>query len=119
MNKTNRVNIFLAIIAVIAIIIAIFVLSRSGSTSESPIYTKDYEKNIKVLNDTIQKLRTDIAYYETEIERIDLERDSIRRELQQIIKDNEKIDTELANGDWDYNIQFLTDYLSEEDSVGK
>lgn len=118
MNRTNKVNIFLAIVTIIAIIIAIFALNRTVP-SESPLYTlEDYERNIKVLNDTIQELRRDIARYETEIDRIELERSKIKKELELIIKDNEKVDTELANGDWDYNIRFLTDYLSEKDSVG-
>lgn len=118
MNRTNKVNIFLAIVTTIAIIIAIFAMNRSVP-SEYPLYTpEDYERNIKVLNDTIQELKRDIAIYETEIDRIEFERIKIKKELELIIKDNEKIDNELSNGDWDYNIHFLTDYLSEKDSVG-
>ena len=112
-------NIFLAIVAISAIIIAIFALNRTVP-SESPLYTpEDYKRNIKVLNDAIQELRRDIARYETEIDRIELERSKIKKELELIIKDNEKVDTELANGDWDTNIKFLSDFLSEEDTLGK
>ena len=117
MERRVKVNIFLIIISVLAILFAIFALSRSESGA--PISVEEYEENIRVLNDTIKSLRDDIAKYKEEIERIDLERESIKKELKLIIKDNEKVDTELANGDWGTNIKFLTDFLSEKDSVGK
>lgn len=117
MERKTKVGIFLVVLAVLAIIIAIFALSRSNSVS--PIPTKEYEENIRVLNDTIKVLKADIAKYKLEIERIDLERENIKKELELIIRDNEKVDTELANGDWDTNIKFLSDFLSEEDTLGK
>ena len=117
MERRVKVDIFLVIITVVAIIIAIFALNRSSSVS--PVPTEEYEENIRVLNDTIRVLREDIAKYKLEIERIDLEREKIRKELELIIRDNEKVDTELANGDWDANIKFLSDFLSEEDTLGK
>lgn len=117
MEQKVKVNIFLVIMAVVAIIIAIFALSRSDSVL--PVSTEEYEENIRVLNDTIKVLKEDIAKYKLEIERIDLEREKIKKELELIIRDNEKVDTELANGDWDTNIKFLSDFLSEEDTLGK
>lgn len=117
MERKVKVGIFLAILGIGAIIIAIFALSRSNSFS--PIPTQEYEENIRVLNDTIRVLKEDIAKYKQEIERIDLERAKIKKELELIVKDNEKVDTKLANGDWDTNIKFLSDFLSEEDTVGK
>lgn len=117
MERKTKVGIFLVILAVLAIIIAIFALSRSNSVSQ--IHAQEYEENIRVLNDTIKVLKEDIAKYKLEIERIDLERKKIKKELELIIRDNEKVDTELANGDWDTNIKFLSDFLSEEDTLGK
>ena len=117
MERKIKVGIFLVILVIGAIIIAIFALSRSNSVS--PIPTQEYEENIRVLNDTIRVLKEDIAKYKQEIERIDLEREKIKKELELIVKDNEKVDTELANGDWDTNIRFLSDFLSEEDALGK
>lgn len=117
MERKIKVGIFLVILAVLAIIIAIFALSRSNSVS--PIPTQEYEENIRVLNDTIRSLKEDITKYKLEIERIDLEREKIKKELELIIRDNEKVDSELANGDWDTNIKFLSDFLSEEDTLGK
>ena len=117
MKLRIKVGIFLAIVVTVEIIIAIFALSRSSSVSSIP--TREYEENIRVLNDTIRVLKEDIAKYKLEIERIDLEREKIKKELELIIRDNEKVDTELANGDWDTTIKFLSDFLSEEDTLGK
>lgn len=117
MEREGKVNILLIVVAVIAILFAIFALNRSGDTK----YIQDnkkYEDNIRNLNDTIKSLKGDIAKYQYEINRLDLERVKIRKELELIIRDNEKIDTELANGSWDDNIKFLSDYLSKADSLG-
>lgn len=108
-------DIFLVVLAVGAIIIAIFALR--GSDSDFSIPAEEYEENIRALNDSIKVLKEDIVKYQTEIERIDLERESIKRKLELIIKDNEKVDTELANGDWDDNIKFLSEFLSEKDTL--
>lgn len=108
-------DIFLVVLAVGAIIIAIFALR--GSDSDFSIPAEEYEENIRALNDSIKVLKEDIVKYQTEIERIDLERESIKRKLELIIKDNEKVDAELANGDWDDNIKFLSEFLSEKDTL--
>lgn len=118
MGRKSKVNVVFIIIAVIAIAVAIFSLSKSSSNP--PIIDFEiYEDNIRTLNDTIKKLKEDILLYQKEIERIDLEREKIRQQLNQIIKENEDTDIELSNGDWDYNIKFLSDFLSKKDSLGK
>lgn len=117
MERKGKVNILLIVVAVIAILIAIFALGRSDKTYYSKD-NKEYEENIRNLNDTIKGLKGDIAKYQQEINRLDLERVKIKKELEIIIRDNEKVDSELANGSWDTNIKFLTDYLSKEDSLG-
>ena len=117
MEREGKVNILLIVVAVIAILFAIFALSRSGNT-EYIQDNKKYEDNIRNLNDTIKSLKGDIAKYQYEINRLDLERVKIRKELELIISDNEKIDAELANGSCDDNIKFLSDYLSKADSLG-
>lgn len=117
MKHRGKVGIFLMAVVIIAIIIAIFALnSRDSELSPS---VEEYKRNICALNDTIKVLKEDIEKYKAEIERIDLERGRIKKEVALIIKDNEKIDTELANGDWDTNIKFLSDFLSEEDTLGE
>lgn len=118
MGRKSKVNVVFIIIAVIAIAVAIFSLSKSSSNP--PIIDSEiYEDNIRILNDTIKELKEDILLYQKEIERIDLEREKIRQQLNQIIKENEDTDIELSNGDWDYNIKFLSDFLSKKDSLGK
>lgn len=117
MERKGKVNILLIVVAVIAILIAIFALGRSEKTDYSKD-NKEYEDNIRNLNDTIKGLKGEIAKYQQEINRLDLERVQIKKELEIIIRDNEKVDSKLTNGSWDTNIKFLTDYLSEEDSLG-
>jgi peptidoglycan hydrolase CwlO-like protein len=118
MGRKSKVNVVFIIIAVIAISVAIFSLSKSNSNP--PIIDSEiYEDNIRTLNDTIKELKEDILLYQKEIERIDLEREKIRQQLNQIIKENEDTDIELSNGDWDYNIKFLSEFLSKKDSLGK
>lgn len=118
MGRKSKVNVVFIIIAVIAIAVAIFSLSKSSSNP--PIIDSEiYEDSIRTLNDTIKELKEDILLYQKEIERIDLEREKIRQQLNQIIKENEDTDIELSNGDWDYNIKFLSDFLSKKDSLGK
>ena len=111
-------TIFLAILTIGAIIIAIFALGRPSSETHVTSLNK-YEEDIRVLNDTIKELKESIAKYKLEIERIDLERENIKKRLDLIIKNNEKVDNMLVNGGWDTNIEFLTDYLSKDDSIGK
>lgn len=79
----------------------------------------EYTESIRLLTDTISGLRNEITRYEEEIARIDLERENIKKELQLIIEGNEKVDNALANGDWDDNIKFLSEFLSEKDSLGE
>ena len=117
MKNPKRVTIILATMAIVVIFIGIFAFSRD--TSVKTFDEKAYKENIQMLNDTIKELKKDIARYELEIQRIDRERETIQKELELITKSNEKIDNELANGDWDDNIRFLTEYLSKKDNMGK
>lgn len=119
MERKVKVNIFLGIVVVLAIIIAIFAVGSKEQISDVPLSDEEYEENIRILSDTIKSLKEDIARYRKEIEKIDFERETIKEELKLIIRDNEKTDTELANGDWDTNIKFLSDFLSKKDSVGE
>lgn len=116
MKTKKAVNIFLAILIVGAIIIAIFAL-RTEEPTQTPM--RDYDTELRELHDSIRVLKEDIAKYRTEIDRIDLERGRLKQELNLILKDNEKIDIELVNGDWDDNIKFLSDFLSAEGSIGE
>ena len=115
MDTKRKVNLFLIILGFVAIFVIAYALDKYKQHTDEPIYPKkDYTEQIQMLTDTIQGLKKDIEIYKTEIERIDLERSNIKKELTKIIRDNEKIDTELVDGDLDYNIEFLTKYLSEK-----
>lgn len=117
MDTKRKVTLFLLILGFLAILMVAYALDKYKQHREEPIYPKkDYTEQIQMLNDTIQGLKKDIENYKSEIERIDLERANIKKELTKIIRDNEKIDAELADGDLDYNIEFLTRYLSEKDA---
>ena len=118
MSQKSGVNLFLLIIVVVAIFIATFAFD--GGHENSPVTdTSERLEKIRQLNDSIKLLQQDIIRYQEEIEKIDLERQTIRELLEQILSDNEKVDSELVNGNLDFNVQFLTDFLSQEDSVGK
>lgn len=120
--KRRDAVILLAILvtAVTVIFCANYIGGMSSDYEASQRYQQErYLHNIRVLNDTIISLNRRIASYREEIERIDLEREKLRKELRQIFSHNEKIDTELSNGDWDYNVRFLTDYLSKEGDCGE
>ena len=115
MDTKRKVNLFLIILGFVAILMVAYALGKYKQHREEPIYPKkDYTEQLQMLNDTIQGLKKDIENYKAEIERIDLERSNIKKELTKIIRDNEKIDTELADGDLDYNTEFLAKYLSEK-----
>ena len=115
MDTKRKVSLLLIILCFVAILTVAYALDKYKQHREEPIYPKkDYTEQIQMLNDTIQGLKKDIENYKSEIERIDLERSNIKKELTKILRDNEKIDTELADGDLDYNIEFLTRYLSEK-----
>lgn len=114
MKRKINVGVFW-LLAIVAIIL-IFALNRKSYPDFSEQENK-YKKNIQVLNDTIKLLQGDIEKYQKEIERIDKERHEVIKEIEQILKENEKVDAELSNGDWDTNIRFLTEFLSEKDPV--
>lgn len=111
----NKVILILAIVAIGALIFVIFAPKRSNSTIITPD-KKEYEKSIRILNDTIEELRGDIAKFETEMTFIELERKVLRQQLNELLKEYEKKNSAIADGNWDYNIKFLSDYLSEIDS---
>lgn len=119
MKKSGKVNFILAIITAVAIFIAIFALEKLISQKVSHEAVAEYTESIRLLNDTISELKKDIARYEEEINNINLERESIREKIQVIIEENEKVDRVLANGDWNDNIKFLTEFLSKKDSLGE
>jgi len=115
MKKSTKVLIVFLILGIAAVLFG----ALYYDVQERRRYYAEYQNTLMSLNDSISILRGDLARYKDRIEELDLEKDSIRSEIKVIFKDNEKIDAILANGDWDYNLRFLTDFLSSEDTVSE
>lgn len=110
---SKRVTLFLAIVVISPLVVLAYLFGKYGNNGD-PVIPNDYSEEIRLLSDTISELRKDIEVYKREIENIDLERDSIKRELTKIIHDSKKTDNKLRNGSCDDNIGFLSDFLSKE-----
>ena len=93
-----------------AILIAIFAFGRK---EVAPPEVKDYTEDIRALNDTILKLQRNIEEYERRIALIDLERENLKQEIQEILKQNEKTDSIIVSNNLDANVRYLTDYLTK------
>lgn len=118
MERRVKVSAVLLITAIfLAIIVGIFVLRATPQAT--PVPTKELEEDINALNNTIASLKEDIAKYEVELARLDLVRKQLKEELELIIEENDKMDTELTNGSIDANIKFLSDFLSKDDTLGE
>lgn len=113
MKKQTKVSLFFVNIAIIGVIIAIFALYARSVTPVLPTKNDVYRANIKVLSDTVEELRRDIARYEEQINQLNLEKENLKREIDKIIKANEETDNKLVNGTLDDNVEFLSKYLSE------
>lgn len=98
-----------------AILITIFAINRH---MEVPQESKDYTEDIRALNDTIAKLQREIEEYERKIALIDLERETLRNEIHEILSQNEKTDSIIVSNNLDANIRYLTDYLSKSCGYG-
>ena len=119
MLKNKRVILFYIMSIVAAIIIVIFVAIRSGKTTPIDNSSDEYLNGITELSDTISELKGNILKYEEAIKKLEEANKGVREELIQLIKDNEKTDSMLSNSSWDYNIKYLTEYLSKKDSLGE
>ena len=117
MKRATKVNLIFGAIAVGAIIIAIFAVSRVGKHQPDP--NAAYIENIRALNDTIQALKFDIELYKQKVSEIDFERKAIIADLEKIKKEYEKNNQSIRDGGIDDDIRFLTDYLSKKDSDRK
>lgn len=114
MKRTTKVNLIFGAVAVGAIIIAIFAVSRTDNRQPDP--NAEYIENIRVLNDTIRALKADIKFYERKVSEIDFERKAIIADLEKIKKEYEKNNQSIRDGGIDDDIRFLTDYLSKKGS---
>lgn len=108
--KENTKNIIFIIIGVFVILIIIFAQSRISRLSE-----KNRWKEIESLNAKIDSLRDSIKWYNVEIERLEKEKHKKDEVIKYIDVERDKKDISIINGDVDYNIGFITDYLSKKD----
>lgn len=116
MDRKNKVTIIiLTTIAIIAIIIAIFATAKRNNNVRE--IEKQYRENITILNNVIGELKAEISKYQKEIEKTDLEREAIRKELNLIINDYKKNDSRLVNGSCNDNLLFLSEFLSKDDTL--
>lgn len=117
MKGATKVNLIFGAIAVVAIIIAIFAVSRANKRQPDP--NAEYIENIRVLNDTIRALKSDIELYRQRVSEIDFERKAVIADLEKMKKEYEKSNQSIRDGGIDDDIRFLTDYLSKKDSDRK
>ena len=116
MGKERKVSILFGAVGIIAIIFAIF--AYNGRVTDTGVSVEIREARVKELKDSIEALSMEIASFKKRVDSLNSERDKIRVQIKKIIE-NEKVDRVLANGDWDANIRFLSDFLSKEDTLGK
>lgn len=117
MGKERKVSILFGAVGIIAIIFAIF--AYNGRVTDTGVSVEIRETRVKELKDSIEALRMEIASFKKRVDSLNSERDRIRVQIKKILIENEKVDRVLANGDWDANIRFLSDFLSKEDTLGK
>lgn len=112
----TRMHLLLIFYTVVILILLGFLYFQSG---ENKGRYEEHQRILTSLNDSISLLQNKVTRCQEEISKIDLRREQIHKETKIIIKENEKIDAYLANGDWDYNIRFLTEFLSRKDSISE
>lgn len=117
MSKERKVSILFGVVGIIAIIFAIF--AYNGGGTDTGVSVDIHEARVRELTDSIRTLRAEIASFRERVDSLNAERDKIRIQIKKILVENEKVDRVLANGDWDANIRFLSDFLSKENNLGE
>lgn len=75
-----------------------------------------YEKDLKLIQDSLSELRANIYKFEVHITDLEMERKTLKKDIQFLLKQNEKINLDIDNNTLDANIEFLTEYLSTKNS---
>ena len=117
MNRKMTAIGCLLVVIMVLIGIGLHLICKEKITQDAPTPQPISEEELQNLRDTINTLQANIDYYTEEIERLSKEKEKFKQELKQIIEANDtKIDS-IMDGDVNYNIEFLSKYLSESDSV--
>lgn len=78
---------------------------------------EEYKAQVLMLDWKVMHLEGDIAQYKDSISALEETKRSLEKRLQHIKQDNEKTVAHIISSDTDWNIRFLSDYLSEENSI--
>lgn len=111
MEESNIKDIILVIIGLFVILIIIFAQGRISELSQ-----KEQKVQIDRLNSEIASLRDSIRCYTKEIDDLENKREEIKEVIKYIEVEKEKKNIDIINGDIDYNVKLLADYLSKKDS---
>lgn len=117
MFRSKKVNILLGITIVMGVLFVIFASNNFRREPKSENNLREYRKRSKELEDSIKELQANIHEYKVAIKELKQKRTEIHYRIKRILNESKEIDTTLANGDWDTNIRFLTEFLSKEDSL--
>ena len=77
----------------------------------------EYKQKVLELDGRVMHLEGDIAECRDSISLLEETKKSLEKRLQHIKQENEKTVAHIISSDTDWNIRFLSDYLSEESSI--
>lgn len=78
---------------------------------------REYTAKVQALDSRIEYLEGNISQYKDSISALEETKRSLEKRLQHIKQENEKTVAHIISSDTDWNIRFLSDYLSEENSL--
>ena len=110
-------DVFLIFLTITLIIGIIVIFVRRNEPPCVGFSEDEYIESIRNLSDSIDVLQEKVSSYEDTVKKLSEEKEKIRKEMLLMLKQYEKTDSILANGTWDDNIRFLSDYLSKKDSL--
>ena len=76
-----------------------------------------YKQQVETLDRKVTSLETSISHYKDSVATLEKARILLEWQLQHIRQENEQTVAHIVSSDTDWNIRFLSEYLSEEDSV--
>lgn len=71
-----------------------------------------YDEQIKKIDQRIDSIKAADSKRQVVIDSLEIRKQYIDFTIDYLHEDNEKIDSLICVGDWDYNVWFLSDYLS-------